>query len=84
MLFRSDNFISIRAIKFSNRFKNLNFEVSNEFKSNYLLYSIAILLELELLSLFVNIVPPWRGRNRAYKIPVDEEAASAPHPRMTP
>ena len=53
--------------------------MSSGFRSNYQLYSITILLEFELLSLFVDTMPPRRERDSPHRIYVDEEAASAPH-----
>ena len=38
-----------------------------------------ILLEIELLSLFVDIMPEWRGRSRPRRIPMEEETVSVPH-----
>ena len=35
--------------------------------------------EFEQFSLFVDIMPPQRGYDRPQRVPVDEEATSAPH-----
>ena len=43
------------------------------------MYSISILLEFKLLSLFVDTMPPRKRCDRLRKILLDEKAASAPH-----